>query len=236
MAIVNNPSPGQQTNSNGTKSATGPQAQQSIDEEGYGRLVNWLTLYLMAVLFFSFWFLLDIWSGNFTSMKLMGISGKALEDPLLATIGFTMGGGLFGGILYHMRMLYRYHTSGAFSLRWTGKYLSAPWESAAMALVVLSLIRGGVTLFGGSTGTDVTAVNNFAAFGTGALVGLGMRDVVGWVGKIVRSVFASDESEASLGSGNKKPPTQPPTHLLQEVKHHSQMDVKPLEIVGKNIE
>ena len=64
-----------------------------------------------------------------------------------------------------------------------------------MALVVLSLIRGGVALFGGSTGTDVDAVNNFAAIGTGALVGFGMRDVVGWLGSLVQTMFTFSEKE-----------------------------------------
>jgi len=58
-----------------------------------------------------------------------------------------------------------------------------------MALIVLSLIRGGVALYGGSTGTDVEPVNNFAAIGTGALVGFGMRDVVGWLGNLVQTMF-----------------------------------------------
>ena len=31
-----------------------------------------------VVLLFSFWFLFDTWSSNFTLMRLIGVSGKAL--------------------------------------------------------------------------------------------------------------------------------------------------------------
>jgi len=66
-----------------------------------------------------------------------------------------------------------------------------------MAMIVLALIRGGVALFGGSQGTEVNDTNNFAAFGVGALVGFGMRDVVGWIGGLVRTMFkTSDGSDA----------------------------------------
>jgi hypothetical protein len=165
------------------------------------RQVNLLTLYLVSMLILSFWFLFDVWSSNFVLFRLVGVSGKQLEDPLLRTIGLTMAGGSFGGILYHIRMLFQKYTKGQFSARWIGKHLSAPWESAAMALVVLALIRGGVALFGGSTGTDVSGVNNFAAFGTGALVGLGMRDVVAWISEIVRTVFKAEPTDSNSKTG-----------------------------------
>jgi hypothetical protein len=125
-------------------------------------------------------------------------------------------------------MLFKFHTSKKFDPRWFGKYISAPFESAAMSMVVLALIRGGVTLFGGSPGTDVESVNNFAAFGVGALVGLGMRDVVRWVGRIVRSVFdepptvtvtksESRRSASHPGSNNGGGPKSNGRKLTQEV-------------------
>ena len=69
-----------------------------------------------------------------------------------------------------------------------------------MAMVVLALIRGGVAVFGGSMGTDVTGASNFAAFGTGALVGFGMREVVGWLEGLVKTMFTTKEPEDSNGS------------------------------------
>jgi hypothetical protein len=160
--------------------------------------VNALIAYFILMLLGGFWFLLDVWSGNFTILRGFGLSGEILTDPLLKTIGYTMVGAVFGSVLFQIRSLFNFYLkSGKYDPRWIGKYISAPWESAAMALVVLSLIRGGVALFGGSSGTDVNATNNFAAFGTGALVGYGMRDVVKWLGRLVISMFRTDEEEDS---------------------------------------
>jgi hypothetical protein len=155
------------------------------------RQIYILIVYYFILLLFNFWFLLDIWSSGFTLLRWIGIREQALADPLLRTINFTIIGGFIGSILYQIRIMFHFHTAGRYDPRWFGKYLTAPWEAGAMALVVLALIRGGVSVFGGSTGTDVTAVNNFAAFGTGALVGFGMRDVVGWLGNLVQTMFSS---------------------------------------------
>lgn len=157
--------------------------------------VNFLSLYYLLLLFLAFWFLLDTWSGNFSVMRSLGLKGESLTNPLLKTISYIVVGGFFGSILFQIRQLYHWYIKkDAYSYRWFGKYITAPWESAAMALVVMAIIRGGVALFGGSGGTDVTATNNFAAFGTGALVGFGMRDAVGWIGNIVRSIFITERS------------------------------------------
>ncbi len=158
--------------------------------------VNALIAYFILVLLGGFWFLFDVWSGNFSLLRGFGLSGEILADPLLKTVGYTVVGAVFGSVLFQIRSLFDFYLkSGKYDPRWIGKYVSAPWESAAMALVVLSLLRSGVALFGGSNGTDVNATNNFAAFGTGALVGYGMRDVVKWLGRLVLSMFKTDEDE-----------------------------------------
>lgn len=159
------------------------------------RQVGFLIGYYILALLFSFWFLFDIWGNNFALFRLLGMTSEALAEPLLRTIGFTFVGGFLGNILYQIRILFYFYTKDRYDPRWFGKYLTSPWEAAGMALVVLSLIRGGVALFGGSTGTDVEAVNNFAAIGTGALVGFGMRDVVGWLGSLVQTMFTFSEHD-----------------------------------------
>lgn len=167
----------------------------SADQRVHFWQVNLLTVYFILVILGGFWFLLDVWGGNFTLLKSFGLQGEILADPLLKTVGYTIVGAIFGSVQFQIRSLFKFYLKdGHYDPRWLGKYLSAPWESAAMALVVLSLIRGGVALFGGSTGTDVTGTNNFAAFGTGALVGFGMRDVVAWLGKLVVTVFVTNEN------------------------------------------
>jgi hypothetical protein len=128
-------------------------------------------------------------------IRWVGLKGEALVDPLLRTIGFTIIGGVLGSLLYHIRVLFfHFAQKKNYDPAWLGKYITAPWEGAGMALVVLSLIRGGVAVFGGSMGTDIKGVNNFAAFGTGALVGFGMRDVVGWLGMLISTMFTINKS------------------------------------------
>ena len=169
--------------------------QSEMPKSKYRHHIGWLIAYYMVVLFFSFWLLLYTWGSQFTLMKLVGLDSKALEDPLIRTIGFTIVGGILGSLLYHIRVLYYFYAQRKnYDPDWLGKYITAPWEGAGMALVVLSLIRGGVAVFGGSMGTDVTGASNFAAFGTGALVGFGMRDVVGWIGSLIQTMFTFEKT------------------------------------------
>ena len=172
--------------------------------------VHGLMAYFIVLLLLAFWFFLDVWSGNLRSMQWMGVQLEALPNPeedlaLLRTIGFTVVGGFLGSVLYQIRLLYQYYLKDKkYDYRWIGKYVTAPWESAVMSMIVLALIRGGVTLFGGSQGTEVNDTNNFAAFGVGALVGFGMRDVVGWIGDLVRTMFKAREPEQQTSSVDKE--------------------------------
>jgi hypothetical protein len=155
--------------------------------------VHGLVLYYVIVLVFAFWLMLDVWSENYRIMRFLGVSQAVLQDDLLKVIGYIVVGSIFGSVLYQIRELFHHYLkSESYDYRWIGKYVSAPWESAAMSMIVMAIMRGGVALFGGQQGSEVGLTNNFAAFGTGALVGFGMRDVVGWLGNIVRSVFVSD--------------------------------------------
>ncbi|HLO18753.1 MAG TPA: hypothetical protein VK206_28235, partial [Anaerolineales bacterium] len=81
-------------------------------------------------------------------LKQLGLTDKAIADPFLRTVGYTIVGSLFGGISYNIRVLfYFYLIKKKYDRRWFGKYISAPWESAAMSLIVLALVRGGAALF-----------------------------------------------------------------------------------------
>lgn len=157
--------------------------------------VHSLVLYYLALMAAGLWLVLDLWSGGFQVLRALGVSELALQQPLLRSTGYTLAGGLLGSVLYQMRMLFRFYLkTNEFDHRWLGKYLSAPLESAAMALVVLALLRGGLTAFAGSPSGAPTTANNFSALGLGALIGFGMRDVVGWLGRIVGTVFVTAPS------------------------------------------
>ena len=154
-----------------------------------------LLTYYMLLLIFAFWLLFDFWSSKFDFLQFLGVSGDALEEPILRTIGFTIVGGFFGGVLYNIRILHHYYVKKDFNFRWLGKYVTGPWESAGLAMVVLALIRGGVALFGGALGTEVDPVSNFASFSVGAHVGFATRDVIGWINNLAQRFFTIKEPE-----------------------------------------
>ena len=136
------------------------------DDDGYSWQVNiqvcFLVIYYVGLLLFLFWLLFDFWSSNFSFMRRIGIDLQALDDStlqLLRTIGFTIIGGALGNILYRIRQMHNHYCKAHFNPRWIGKYISEPWESAAMAIVVLALIHGGIALFTGSANSDVIGVN-----------------------------------------------------------------------------
>jgi hypothetical protein len=141
-----------------------------------------LVIYYMILLVISYWSIFDIFSGRLTVLTRLGVNLENVEDPLLLrTIGYTIIGGFLGSLLYNIRQLFNHYCGRTYNSRWFGKYITGPWEGGALAMIVLAMIRGGVAVFGGSPGTDIEPVTSFAAFSTGALVGFGMRDVVGWI-------------------------------------------------------
>lgn len=114
------------------------------------------------------------------------------KQTLLVMIGFVTAGAIAGSVLYQIRMLFQYYIKdGKFDRRWMGKYISAPWEAVALALVVLSLLQGGSVILGAGK-PNLTEGNPFAAFGVGALVGFGIREVVGWLGSLARTMFPTE--------------------------------------------
>jgi hypothetical protein len=109
--------------------------------------------------------------------------------------------GVSGSILYSIKMLFHFYAKERrFDKEWFGKYLTAPFEGAGLAIIVLALIRGGVAVFGGTMGTETNPVNDFSTFATAALVGFGMRDVVGWLEKLVRNMFTENSHNSASPS------------------------------------
>lgn len=162
--------------------------------------VNGMILYYLALIIGLFWLLVDVWSGNFKAMQALGVSGSQLQQPLLKTINYTVVGAMFGNVLFQIRSLFTFYLENDgkdYDERWLGKYLIGPFESAALALVVLALIRGGVALFGGQSGPITTSTNNFAVFGVGSLIGFGMRDALIWLRTMASTMFNANGEKSS---------------------------------------
>jgi hypothetical protein len=116
---------------------------------------------------------------------------------LLATMAFLASGAVIGSILYQIRMLFRYYVkSDKFDVRWLSKYYTAPIEAVGLSLAVMSLIQSGGIMLGGQHFT-LGDGKPFAAFGLGALIGFGIREVVGWVGNLTRTMFSADTHRSS---------------------------------------
>jgi hypothetical protein len=159
--------------------------------------VNVIVAYYMVIILIAFWLFLDTWSNHLSLLNLFGLGEQALADPLLPAMVFSISGGILGSVLYNIRILFRYYLkSSSFNYRWFAKYISAPVESAAMALLVFALIQGGLALIGGPPAAEQDSTSRFASFGLGAMVGFGMRDVVGWMGNLARTMFRDADEKA----------------------------------------
>jgi hypothetical protein len=179
----------------------------------YNRQVWIIMLYYVILLIFSIWFVLDAFSGKFTLIGLFGVDMSTILDEnaaQLKAIAFTVVGGFLGSALYGIRTLFNVYAKGEkeYDPRWLPKYFTLPWEGAGLSIVVLALFRGGVAAFGGSVATDPSEVNNFTTFATGALVGYGTRDVVGWLGGIVSSMFP-EQADSDRNSDDVEPEPPP---------------------------
>jgi hypothetical protein len=167
--------------------------------------VTIIVTYYVFLLAFFLAFLLDFWTDTFMVLKFLGFKHEVLSDLIIKAIGFTIMGGIIGSVLYHVKMLFYYYTyigtnpKRQYNPRWFGKYISAPFEGAALSLVVLSLIRGGIAAFGATmssnstTGDIAASLNAFTAFGLGGLVGFGARDVIAWIQNLAKNMFVNPE-------------------------------------------
>ena len=119
---------------------------------------------------------------------------------LARALAFIVSGALIGSVLYHIRELYSHYLKKEdYDPRWIGKYMSGPWEAAALATVVYSLIRGESAIFTGATtlgGEKAPKIDDFGLFGLGGLIGFGMRDAVGWLASVATHVFPTKSSES----------------------------------------
>lgn len=179
----------------------------------YSRQVVVVVVYYVVFLLFSIWFILDAFADKFSLIGVFGVDLDAIQPEnaaQLEAIVFAVVGGFLGSTLYGIRTLFNIYAKGErdYDPRWLPKYYTLPWEGAGLSVVVLALFRGGVAAFGGTVASDPTEVNSFTTFATGALVGYGTREVVGWLGGIIGSMFP--EQPGKEEEPDEEQPPEPP--------------------------
>ncbi len=173
-------------------------ASQTYQRQVYG-LVGFYIVLLLAASGALGW----VWMHTKTLQDL--VPAEWLQPLVVPLLSAALGGAI-GNVLYSIRVLYLHYIKlDDYDPRWLGKYLSGPFEAALFALIVYALTRGGVASL---TGVSMAAVNAeqvataedtviLAAFGVGSLVGFSIRDVVGWLQNLSKTIFRHDETNGA---------------------------------------
>jgi hypothetical protein len=131
-----------------------------------------------------------------------------LKPPILRPLGFVALGAVVGSVLYQIRVLFRFYIRhNEFDPRWLPKYFSAPIEAIALALAILALLEGGGAALG-AQGLNIEGAKSFTIFGLGALIGFGIREVVGWLGNLAKSTFPTEPEKEPKKKQSASRPTQ----------------------------
>ncbi len=152
-----------------------------------------IALYLNASLIIWGWLLLDIATGTFNSLHWSGITLPNDKEfvALLKLAFYAMIGGGIGGLVYSMQSLWKYTTQRHFRIVYSGDYIFRPFGSAALAVAVFALTRGGVlTALGAEPTSGVTSVaSSFSAFAIGFLSGFGSYQVINKLDELIKQAF-----------------------------------------------
>ena len=149
-------------------------------------------LYLMVMLVFYSWQLLDIGFGKNTLLKLIFPNNSdSFNTALYRIIAFTVIGGGLGGTVNGFRGFIVWHSERkGFGWRFIWKYITFPLLGAILAGIVYAIVRGGVAAFGGNFTPNQDLTNQtLAALGIGALSGYGSHKVFRWLDSIVNRMF-----------------------------------------------
>jgi hypothetical protein len=166
-----------------------------------------IAVYLILGLLAAGWLLLDISTGQFRFFGWIGITLPENDDYLniLKLVCYAGIGGAIGGITYGMLNLQQ-HTAARYDFNpvYVGDYVFRPCGSAALAVVIFALLRGGVlTILGGDPSSASTSiVASFSAFGIGFLAGFGSKQVIDRLNELIKETFsASEDKEGEEGDG-----------------------------------
>ena len=148
--------------------------------------------YLLLMLAFFFWQLIDLWSGKYWLVQQIGYKEMArlMSSPFRLAAYAFIGGGL-GGIINGIRSFIGWHSErSAFGRRFIWKYIIAPWVGATLALFAFALVRSGLAILGGDLQAETPNIRQtLSMFAIGVLAGYGSREVFIWLDAQVKRIF-----------------------------------------------
>lgn len=158
----------------------------------FGRGTSISAIYLMFMLIFFLWLLVDVWFKKYTLVQWLGdIPDERLSSPFFQLAIYSFVGGGLGGIVNGIRSILQWHCElRAFGRQFVWKYISLPWLGATLGLFVFALILGGIAVVAGDIkADDANGKQIVAIFAVGALAGFGSPNVFKWLDVQVLRLF-----------------------------------------------
>ena len=96
-----------------------------------------------------------------------------------------------------MQSLWKYTTQRRFRIVYSGDYIFRPFGSAALAVAVFALARGGIlAALGAEPTSGVTSVaSSFSAFAIGFLSGFGSYQVTNKLDELIKQAFGKKDKD-----------------------------------------
>ena len=152
--------------------------------------------YLLLMLGFIAWLLFDVWIDAHTLPRMAHYDLTKLRTPLYHLFAYTVIGGAIGGVINGLRSALSHCVK--FSGRFIWKYIAAPWQGAALAIIGFAIVRSTVAIFGGEAqAAGVNTPQYLANFAIGALAGYGCKDVFIWLDVQVSKLFRVDTPDVT---------------------------------------
>jgi hypothetical protein len=171
-----------------------PKDEKAVPDDQ--RSANFSIAYLLLMLGFIGWLLFDVWIDAHTLPRMAHYDLTKLRTPLYHLFVYTVIGGAIGGIINGLRSALSH--CGEFSGRFIWKYIAAPWQGAALAIIGFAIVRSTVAIFGGEGQAAGANTPQFLAnFAIGALAGYGSKDVFIWLDHQVSTLFKIDTPDVT---------------------------------------
>ena len=166
---------------------------QVVPEENWDIAAATISMvYLVGMLLFFAWQLLELCTGRNLLLKLIVPKhSDYLHVPLFRLIAYTVIGGGLGGVVNGMRSILAWHAEReAFGRRYIWKYITLPLLGATLAAIVYAIVWGGIAAFAADfTPKQDGTSQALAAFVIGALAGYGSHKVFRWLDGHVNRLF-----------------------------------------------